>query len=423
MSNQSSGAAETAGARISTAELAAQSAFALAEIDAFVSLGLIAKPDAEGKHDAGDITRVRLLGALKSAGVSFDKLAAAVTERQLSLEFAGALVAEPVGLTGMTVAEACAQEGMTRDGFNRIMLALGFATPVNDAAIREDDLEFLRIFSMARDFDVPDHVILGTLRSYAISIRRLVDASRELVREHVENPLLSRGASYDEMFTSSARTRVILQRMAYRLTHLLQRRLFEQAVYQNMIARFEEALDDDHDAHRRMFSHQAICFVDLSGFTERTEHFGDADAANIGAALVEIAQAQATLHEGHLVKPLGDGAMLNFITVRNAVRCALDIMSTANEIGLPPARAGIASGPVIIQDGDYYGRTVNRASRLLGVAEAGQVLVTADIASAVADSGLRFEELGKIRLKGLTEAVLAYTVVTVAQAAASRTGS
>ncbi len=72
----------------------------------------------------------------------------------------------------------------------------------------------------------------------------------------------------------------------------------------------------------------------------------------------------------------------------------------ARQCGLPPARAGIATGPVVIQDGDYYGRTVNRASRLLGVAAADQVLVTDDVVSLVADATLRFDELGKIRLQG-----------------------
>lgn len=414
MANEPTGATEAPGVRITRAELAAQSASTPDEVDAFVTLGFIARPHADGTFDHGDITRLRLLAALKSSGVRIDKLATAVAEHQLSLEFAGALVAEPVGLTKMTVAEACAEAGVTREAFNRIMLALGFATPPDDAAIREDDLEFLRIFSTTRDIGIPDHVVLGTLRSFAISMRRLVDAARELVREHVESPMLARGVAYDEMFAAAAKTRVVLQRMAHRATHLIQRRLFEQAVYQNMIARFEEALDDDHGAHRKTFSHQAICFVDLSGFTERTESLGDADAATVGAALVEIAQAQATLHDGHLVKPLGDGAMLNFVRARNAVLCALCILAMARQTGLPAARAGIATGPVIIQDGDYYGRTVNRASRLLGVAAADQVLVTADIASTVADSSLRFDELGKIRLRGVAEAIHTYAAIALA---------
>jgi class 3 adenylate cyclase len=153
---------------------------------------------------------------------------------------------------------------------------------------------------------------------------------------------------------------------------------------------------------------QAICFVDLSGFTERTEHRGDSDAAAIGSAFVDIAQTEATVHRGNLVKPLGDGAMLRFKRAEDAVNGALGVLSHARRRSLPAARAGIAMGPLIMQDGDYYGRTVNRAARLLGVAQPDQVLVTAEVVAASASHGVRFTGIGSVRLKGVDDDVEAY---------------
>ena len=394
-------------ARVAADNLAAQAGVDREEIARLVAYGLIGGPDAAGTYDAGDITRLRLIKALQDSGVGADRLAAAVADRRLSLEFAGSTVADPVGLSSTTFEEACAAANVTPETFQRLMLALGFPTPAPSAPIRDDDLEFVRIYAAARDMGIAEHVILSTLRSYAISVGRLVEASRGLVREQVEGQLLARGMPYAEMFAAAARMRVALQRFAYRTTYLLQRRLFEQAVYDNLIARFEEALEERPAAPRRVAT-QAICFVDLSGFTERTESLGDADAASIGAALVGIAQGQATLHGGNLVKPLGDGAMLHFVNVARAVRCAVRIVATARESSLPPARAGVAAGPLIVQDGDYYGRTVNRAARLLGVAQPEQVLVTAEIAAAVVETGLRFDDLGLVRLKGVNEEVHAF---------------
>jgi adenylate cyclase len=158
---------------------------------------------------------------------------------------------------------------------------------------------------------------------------------------------------------------------------------------------------------------QAICFVDISGFTERTENRGDRDAATIGSTLVEIAQSEATVHRGSLVKPLGDGAMLRFARADDAVRGALGVIQVAGKRALPTARAGIAVGPLIMQDGDYYGRTVNRASRLLGVAAPGQVLVTATVRDTVRDPRLRFSGIGMVRLKGVAEEVEAFAAVAV----------
>jgi adenylate cyclase len=65
----------------------------------------------------------------------------------------------------------------------------------------------------------------------------------------------------------------------------------------------------------------------------------------------------------------------------------------------------VAAGPVVVQGGDYYGRTVNLASRVAGRAQAGQVLVTEPVAAAVAGDGVRFTELGDLRLKGFAAPV------------------
>lgn len=396
--------------RPTAAELAAQTGLSPQAIDRFVALGLIAGADGDGRHDPGDVSRLRLLTALLDSGIDADRLAAAVSERRLSLEFAGSILAEPVRLAAITPEQARAEVGIADDELPRLMASLGLPAPAADAPIREDDLEFMRIYATARDLGIPDQVILDTLRSFAISMRRLVEAARELVREHVEDRLLASGMAYRDMFDTAARIRVTLQRTAYRATYLIQRRLFEQAVWQNMIARFEEALADDALALRNAGISGTICFVDLSDFTRRTESLGDAHAANLGSALIDIANSEATRHHGDLVKPLGDGAMLHFRRADEAVRCARAILSLAARAGLPPARAGIASGPVITHGGDYYGRTVNRAARLLGIAEPGRILVTAEIAGAIAGPRVRFTDLGVVKLKGVDEEVHAFAV-------------
>jgi class 3 adenylate cyclase len=73
---------------------------------------------------------------------------------------------------------------------------------------------------------------------------------------------------------------------------------------------------------------------------------------------------------------------------------------------LPPAHAGIAVGPVIFQDGDYYGRTVNLASRLAGLAEPGQTLVDAEVVRLVGvRDDIDFRGLGDVPVKGMTSPV------------------
>ena len=65
----------------------------------------------------------------------------------------------------------------------------------------------------------------------------------------------------------------------------------------------------------------------------------------------------------------------------------------------------VAAGPVVVQGGDYFGRTVNLASRVAARAQAGQILVTEPVAAAVGGDGVRFTKLGDLRLKGFAAPV------------------
>jgi adenylate cyclase len=78
----------------------------------------------------------------------------------------------------------------------------------------------------------------------------------------------------------------------------------------------------------------------------------------------------------------------------------------ARESDLPPAHVGLHAGPVLFQEGDYFGRTVNVAARIADYARQGEVLVSDDVVAASGDmQGVRFEAIGPVELKGLSEAV------------------
>jgi adenylate cyclase len=92
--------------------------------------------------------------------------------------------------------------------------------------------------------------------------------------------------------------------------------------------------------------------------------------------------------------------MFHFRDPAHAVEAGLDMVEQAPAIGLPPAHIGIHAGPVIFQDGDVYGRTVNLASRLASVAQAGEVVVSEDVARWA--DGFSYQDLGPVTLKGVT---------------------
>jgi adenylate cyclase len=76
----------------------------------------------------------------------------------------------------------------------------------------------------------------------------------------------------------------------------------------------------------------------------------------------------------------------------------IDGIATA---GLPPAHVGLHAGPVLFQDGDYYGQTVNVASRIADYARPGEVLVSQEVVDAAGDVAVSFAPVGPVELKGV----------------------
>jgi len=90
------------------------------------------------------------------------------------------------------------------------------------------------------------------------------------------------------------------------------------------------------------------------------------------------------------------------------VLAALEMVAGAATEGLPPAHVGLHAGPVLFQEGDYFGRTVNVAARIADYARQGEVLVSADVVEASGVSGVTFREIGPVELKGMSEPIRLY---------------
>ncbi len=149
----------------------------------------------------------------------------------------------------------------------------------------------------------------------------------------------------------------------------------------------------------------AMSFLDLVGYTHLTEQQGDATAAALAETLAVLVDRSSREHGGVPVKWLGDGVMVHYREPAGAVLSALGLVAQLPEAGLPPAHVGVAAGPVVVQGGDYFGRTVNLAARIAARAQAGQVLASQSVASSGPPAGVRFVELGELELKGFADPV------------------
>lgn len=144
----------------------------------------------------------------------------------------------------------------------------------------------------------------------------------------------------------------------------------------------------------------AIAFVDVSGYTTMTEKYGDDMALRTSEIVRDQGQAVAREYGGSVVKVLGDGVMLHFERVHQAVPAVVELVERLQSEGLA-AHAGVHAGALIHHDGDYYGRTVNLASRVASTAGPGEVVVTHDVVETGDWEELAFEALSPVDLKGV----------------------
>jgi adenylate cyclase len=123
-------------------------------------------------------------------------------------------------------------------------------------------------------------------------------------------------------------------------------------------------------------------------------------------------------HKGRIVKTTGDGMLVEFASVVDAVRCASEVQFAMAErnAGVLPAqrldfRIGVHQGDIVVEDGDIFGDGVNVAARLEGLAEAGGICVSARVQEDAAGRlDLAFEDLGEQALKNIARKVRVYRV-------------
>ncbi|HYF11107.1 MAG TPA: adenylate/guanylate cyclase domain-containing protein, partial [Actinomycetota bacterium] len=161
----------------------------------------------------------------------------------------------------------------------------------------------------------------------------------------------------------------------------------------------------------------AAVFADLTGYTSLTEEAGDATAAEVSLTLARLVSEVAPRHRGEVVKMLGDGVHFHFREPIDAVRASLEIVRTVRSYGLPPAHVGVNAGPMIYDEGDYFGRTVNIAARIAAEASADQVFVGDAVTRVVQPDGFAFREVGAFELKGIAEPVTIFEAVELAGSA------
>jgi adenylate cyclase len=377
-------------------------------VDRLLELGALDRVD-DGYGDR-EVHLVAILHRWEAAGLAAESILEAVEKGDLSLSWLETPGFDLPRRLDRTHRELASEAGVPLQLVLGLHEVMGFARPDADDRVRDDDptlVEFARIFLEA---GASEAAVRRMLHVYADNLRRLATAVADVYRAEVEKQLRQSGVGDSEIMEYGARVGHRMGRSAERALVAIYERHRQHVWTEYSIERAESVLDRA-GLRRRVEQPPAICFVDLTGFTQLTEEQGDEVAARLAASLATLVEEISRLHGGRVVRWLGDGGMFLFADPKAAVLAALEMVDRAPAEALPPTHIGVHVGPVIFQDGDVYGMTVNVAARLAAQAEAGHVLITEETLPHVQTPGVRFERVGPASLKGVGEPVTLYRAV------------
>jgi adenylate cyclase len=359
----------------------------------------IVKPAEGDRFTAGDARRAELVQSLEKAGIPMEGLAAAIRGGTLALDFLDAAAYDRFSLlSDVTFGQLSEKTGVPLNLLTLIREVAGSAAPDPDDRVREEEIAVADFVAAQVKAGFRPIAIERLLRVQGEALRRMAETEADWWQSEVIAPAIAAGADAEMLGADDFATELstLAERSIIATYHAQQ----AHAWTGNIITGFEQLMANA-GLHSRLERPPAVCFLDITGYTRMTQERGDAAAAELATNLSRVVDRTAVRHGGRTIKWLGDGVMFVFPEVGPGVVAALEMADGVVGAGLPPSHVGLHAGPVIFQGGDYYGATVNVASRIAEYARPGEVLVSEAVVDAASGAPVSFRDIGPVELKGV----------------------
>jgi adenylate cyclase len=259
------------------------------------------------------------------------------------------------------------------DMLERFWRALGFPGVDDDDRIFTDlDLEAVRIFQGLQALGAAD-------AETAVQMARVIGSSMARIAEAELVPGDMVSAEVDPVLSAEAFAGVAdvtIPAMA-KLLEFVWRRQVAAGIQRSMMLR-------SHGLAPGQSPVLAVGFADMVGFTLLSQHLSDEELAAVVRRFEEISHDIVTSAGGRVVKMIGDEVMFVVDSVAAAARIGLSLADAyADDDLLSDVRVGLACGPVLLRDGDYFGPTVNLAHRIVNIGNPGTVLMSDEFHTAL----------------------------------------
>jgi adenylate cyclase len=231
------------------------------------------------------------------------------------------------------------------------------------------------------------------------ALARIADAAIATVRARVEAPIRAEGGHDAQVADAFVTVAEALLPLLYPMLEAVHRRHLVQTAHRYSLW--------DSDPTVESTAHAVIGFADLVGFTALTERVGVIELDDLLMAFEEHVRDAIDPDGARLVKLIGDEALFVAGDVEQAATIARALVrAVAGDAGLPDVRVGMAAGEILVRDGDVFGPAVNRASRLVQVADPATVVVDDSVAGRLPADAT--SPVGTRELSGIDRPVALY---------------
>jgi adenylate cyclase len=359
-------------------------------------------PVRRGRWTAAAAAQARVVARMRERGHSLEELKRAGREGRLAFGFVEDIF--PDAEERSTVEEVAGETGLEPELIERILVILG--TPLGrERVLNPEDVKALRHCARVLAAGFPLVAFLQLVRVYVQSLRRIADAEVRLFHLYVHEPMIRDALPELEIAGEMGELAADILPLAAPLTEYLHTRYLRYFTEQDVVGHMETDLDAE--ASHLGEVPVTLCFIDLTGFTRYTEEEGDLEALDVVENFVETVEATMPA-EATIVKTIGDEVMVVSPEPGSLTEWAVGLLDRFPE--RPRPRVGIHYANAVYRDGDYFGTHVNLVHRVVGRAQAGEVLVTDRVADALHGRGLDCEPLGQVNLKGFPVATPLYIV-------------
>ena len=358
--------------------------------------GLIPEVDGTGEWTTAAVAHARIVARLRDRGHKLEEIKRAGEEGRLAFSYIEDLF--DGGAPSMSIDDAADQTGLEPALIQRFWTSLGLpGTRLEE--VSEEDVEALRYVAAILDAGFPLVAFVQLCRVYGQALSQIADAEVRLFHLYVHEPLIREGVPELEMAEQMEDLASALLPLSSPVMDYVHQRFLQHFVEQDVVGHMESELEDEDVDLGRI--RVAIAFADLAGYTRFTEEEGEEEALSSVERFVE-GVTNTLPEDARVVKTIGDEVMVVGQDVGALVDWAVGFTSLFDE--RPEPRIGVHYGTTLYRDGDYFGRDVNLASRVVARARGGEVLVSDAVTDALRDAPhLSFEPIGQVKLKGFAE--------------------